>query len=400
MPLTKRSGANIILISGTLAWFFLIQLNISDSFARFPSNPFLDYVDPVLFYVFAGISGIGASLITGKVNNRAFLLTWIFLGVLSTVLLPLFPQTVFKQYLSILLGLSLGLGLPMSMAFLADCSFVEERAQIAGATISLSFGLAIFATLIGEVFFKGMLSNLIIFFALVRSVSFLALVFDKFEVKDAIEKDCPRKPDYNDFFFYIVPWLMFVLVGILAWNLIPPDIAESDAGSIGGMLRFGCIAVFGFLSGFAADRIGRKYPLIIGLIVLGAGFAILGFFEISGLTVIIYLTASGIAWGSFFAIYLTIPGDLSMCGSREKFYALIVFLPLVLLGSVPFYPGLANFTSYSSQFSQVLSLILFFAIIPVYLAKETLPEIKIRERKMKDHVKKVGQIVSEYKKKE
>ena len=155
-----------------------------------------------------------------------------------------------------------------------------------------------------------------------------------------------------------------------------------------------CIAIFGFVSGFFADRFGRKPAIIIGLIVLGVSFAFLGF-TMTDQSVIIYLTTSGVAWGFFFAIYLAIPGDLSTPGSRERFYALINVLPLVLLGSVTFIPGLAEFTAYSSSFSQVLSLVLFLSIIPVLRTGETLPEAKIRERRLKEHVKKVGELVSE-----
>jgi len=147
-------------------------------------------------------------------------------------------------------------------------------------------------------------------------------------------------------------------------------------------------------SGFIADHFGRKLSITIGLILLGVSFEILGF-AISNSTVLIYLTASGVAWGFFFAIYLTIPGDLSICGSREKFYSLIAVLPLILLTSVPFLPGLADLTQYSSSFSHILGLILFISIIPVIGANETLPKGKIRERKMKEYLNQVGKVISE-----
>jgi MFS family permease len=243
-----------------------------------------------------------------------------------------------------------------------------------------------------EIFGLGLEASILLF-AIVRSTSFLALALDKFEVKNRVEEKIKCEPGYKDLFSYIIPWLMFILVGMLAWNLIPQE-SFTSAVEIGQILRFSCIAVFGFVSGFAADRFGRKPSVIVGLIVLGVSFFILGF-GISELNVIIYLTTSGVAWGSFFAMYLTIPGDLSVCGSREKFYASIVVLPIILLGSVPYFPGLADITRYSSAFSQTLSLILFLSIIPVLLAKETLPEIKMRERRLKDHIKKVGKLASE-----
>ena len=386
---SKRFAAAILLTSGTLAWYFLIQFNIGDIFT---------YDASFLFCVFAAVSAIAGSLISRKVGNRMFILSWIALGVLSTALLTLFPkQSVFMPFLGILLGFSLGLGLPRSMAFIADSTFIEERARVSGITISVTFGLAILVMITSRIFDFG-IPTLILVFALVRSTSFLALVLDKFDGKNRGEEESLLpKPEYKDLVFYIIPWLMFIFVSMLAWNLIPQD-QYTSAVTVGQMFRFICIAVFGFISGFIADRFGRKPSIIIGLIVLGVSFAILGQ-AMSELSVIIYLTASGVAWGSFFAMYLTVPGDLSISGSREKFFALITVLPILLIGGVSLIPGLADL-GYSSSFSQILSLILFLSIIPVLRAKETLPDIKMRERRLKDHVEKVGKLVSKSKKKE
>lgn len=367
-------------------------------FESYSSNPFLEYVNAPIFYsstIFSAILGI---LIGGKVEkrngNRTFLFFWITLGVLSTILLILSRQTIFMPFLSILLGFSLGLGLPTSMAFIADYSHVEERARVSGLTIFATFILAISAMITVEILAVE-LPTLILLFAIVRSTSFLALALEKFDVEDRVEEKL-TKPDYQDFIFYIIPWMMFVLVGTLAWSLIPNQF--ESAVSIGRISRFICIAVFGIITGFIADRFGRKPAIIIGLIVFGVSFTILGF-SMTAPTVIIYLTASGVAWGSFFAMYLVIPGDLSDTGSRERFYAFLTILPLILLGSIPYLPGVAELTKYSSAFAHILSLILFLSIIPVLRAKETLPDIKIRERRMKEHLERIGKIVVESKNK-
>ena len=139
--------------------------------------------------------------------------------MLSTVLLILSQQTAFMPFLSVLLGFSLGIGLPTSMAFIADYSYIDERAQISGLTIFATFILAISAMIITEIFAVG-LPTLILLFAIVRSTSFLGLVFNKFDVEDKVEEKL-HKPSSKDFLFYIIPWMMFVLVGTLAWSLIP-----------------------------------------------------------------------------------------------------------------------------------------------------------------------------------
>jgi MFS family permease len=387
--------AVILLNSGTLAWFFLIQYNISAILANSSSNLLWGINDALLFYGFAAISAILSSLIKERICNRIFLLFWISLGIFSTILLPLFSYSIFFPFLTILMGISLGLGLPSSMTFIADCTVVEERARVSGTTIFLTFVMTIFVMMINGIF-EFDLSLLILVIAFVRATSLLALLFDKFDGKNKeIDESGLSELDYKDFIYYVIPWLMFILIAMLAWNMIPHEDYIS-AVSTGQILRFICIAVFSLISGFAADSLGRKQSIIFGLIVFGISFTILGF-SITELNIIVYLTGSGIAWGSFFSIYLAIPGDLSTSGQNKKFYALITVLPLILLGSVPFIPGLSDFTRYSVSYSHIFSFILLLSIIPVYRAKETLPDIKIREKRLKDYMEKVGKLVLESK---
>jgi hypothetical protein len=393
---SRRFAAATLLTSGTLAWFFLVQFNIGDVFVSSQSNPFLVYVNPILFYGIAAISAIVGVQISSRISNRIFLFFWIIFGVLSTALVPVFQQTGLMTFSTILLGLSLGLGLPNSMAFLADSTIVEERARVSGTTIFATFCFAIGAMAAIRVFSLGVAGSVLLF-ALVRSFSLFAFVIDKCDRKNLISQEPRfRRPEYKDFISYVLPWMMFILVGILAWNLISPD-KYASAVSIGTILRYACIAAFGIVSGVVADRFGRKPPIIFGLIILGASFAVLGF-SMSNFTVIIYLMASGVAWGSFLSIYLAIPGDLAISGSREKLYVFIMILPLIIMGVLLYTPVIANFSENTSSFSQVLSLILFLSIIPVLRAKETLPESKIRERKMKKYVEKVGEVIKESKK--
>jgi len=238
-------------------------------------------------------------------------------------------------------------------------------------------------------------------FAAVRAISFLALAFDKLEGQEPVMNEKPHLPStaYREFGFYLFPWVMFCIAAGLAWNLIPQTSEYAEAVSLGSVLRYICIAIFGLVSGVAGDRFGRKQPLIIGLIMLGVSFALLGL-NMNPTSVLIYLTISGVAWGSFFVIFLSVPGDLSVSGSREKFYGLGYILPLAILFGLSSIPGLAIFSGFSaSVFAQILSIILFASIIPVVRAKETLSGQKIGERRMKEHVNKIGKLVQKSKEK-
>ena len=94
------------------------------------------------------------------------------------------------------------------------------------------------------------------------------------------------------------------------------------------------------------------------------------------------------------------PGDLSVLGLREKFYGMGYILPIAIMFSLASVPVTKIFPRGSeASFSQILSLLIFLSIIPVLRAKETLPELKIRERRLKEHIEKVRKVVSESKKK-
>ena len=328
---------------------------------------------------------------------------------MSTITLIFFQGTLLCVISCIFLGLSLGLGLPSSMAFLSDSTTIEERGRVAGLTILEAFVVAFLSLAILEILELGTIS-IIILVTIIRSISFLALIVDKNE--QISEKEKPRFTinDYREFVFYLIPWIMFVVAASIAsnvitayttYNSIPNFESYESVILIGNVFRYAFIAIFGFVSGIVIDRIGRKQSIIIGLIALGIGFGLLGF-EFSETTILLYFMASGIAWGSFLTVFLVIPGDLSIFGSREMFYAFGTIGPLIILFSfsmidTAWLTDLIRNISASSV-SQILSIILFVSIVPVIRAKETLSESKKRKRKMKKHIDSVGKLLQDYKK--
>jgi MFS family permease len=153
------------------------------------------------------------------------------------------------------------------------------------------------------------------------------------------------------------------------------------------------------VTGFAADRFGRKQPLIIGLIIFAASFALIGF-AMTPNSALVYYIATGIGWGALFVVFLTVPGDLSVSSNREKYYALGTILPIVILAGIASIPikDLLSVVAVSPLLI-VLSFILFLSIIPILRAEETLSEGEIRARKMKEYVDKVGKLRKESEKK-
>jgi MFS family permease len=395
---SRKFLAAILLNSGTLAWFFLLIYYLKEFFPAISLNDPLwsSYqIGECLFFGSAIIWAIVNSVIGSRINRRYILGSSILLGTFSTMLAAVVQGTFFAAIISFLLGMSLGLGLPSSMAVVADYTVVEERARVSGTVILGAFILAI-----GTIGVIGLLQleilTAVLLFALVRSTSILALIFDKCNVERSELQEKTRLPSgaYREFFFYLAPWVMFTIAAGLASNLIPPDIDKS----FGEAMRFVFIAVFGFGSGIAADKFGRRKSIMAGTLILGTSFALIGLFGMSQTLVTVYLAISGIAWGLFFVVFLAVPGDLSVLSSREKFYGLGYILPIAILFGLASVPFLYFPPGVEESVTQMLSLFIYLSIIPVWRAKETLPEGKMRERKLRDYTEKVGEIIKESRK--
>jgi len=392
----KKLSASTLLIGGTLAWFFLLWNYLGPIFATFSPN--WVEVGQLSFYVSAVVSAVVGIFVAREADPKKFVWLWITLGVLSTIILALSLGSVFSFFSAVLLGVSFGLGFPTSLAFFAENTVAAERARVAGITILVTFILVVMAIMVPSIVSIGLFGTLLLI-AAVRSASFLSLFLDKsyFE-KEKVKETHHFKPAYRDFAFYLFPWLIFHVAADLALYLIPSTIQFQAAYTFGNALRWPLIAIFGLISGFTADRFGRKQGVVIGIVTLGIGFALLSL--MIPLNVIIYFAFSGVAWGSLLAIYLAIPGDLASFGAREQFYLLAVVVPVILLGIFPLIPELGILTKFGSPFSQILSVLLFLSVILIIQAKETLPESETRSRKMKDYLRKVTKLIQDSKKSE
>ena len=354
-----------------------------------------NFVGNSIVYGFAIFWSIAISFIGSRINRRKLLFTSIVLGVSSTILLAFVEGPLFTSIVSSLMGMSLGLGLPSSMALVANNTVVENRGRTSGIIILGTFIITFASMAIHRILTLDLL-GIILILAVVRSTSLFSLVVDKFAKPLTKVEQKIRLPTatYREFVFYLSPWVMFTIASSLAHSLI------SDAGFesgvyLGESLRYVFIAVFGLAAGFIADRFGRKQPIIFGLATLGIAYLLLGF-NMNEMTANIYYALSGITWGLFFVVFLAVPGDLSTPILREKFYALGYILPLTglfALSAIPF-ENIADILS-PEIIAQIVGVCLFLAMYPVFRAKETLIASKIQERKIKEYVERVGKTIQE-----
>jgi MFS family permease len=381
----KKFTAVATLISGTVAFFFLFPIYQASIFRELTTDNFYVYATQIVFYGSSAVSAVAGSLLSDKINRRKLLWTWITFGVAGTAslfALQSFPGIDFAFFSSIILGISLGFGFPSVAALLADHTFVEERARVSGAVILVTF-VMMFTAYASITFLQLGTVGIILALVILRSTSFVALLLDKCERETGKKRTWRKILKNRNFAYYLFPWIMFTIASNLAWWVIPTAQFDSII-TMGHYIRYACLAVFGFCAGIGADRFGRKQPVIIGLVMLGVSFAFLSI-TISSLTVLAFMVVSGVAWGMLFNAYLAIPGDLALPGSKEKFYLIGTFTPLIIMGltikpdSLPI-----------SGLSSLLSVILFVSIIPILQAKETLPEDKMSSRGLREYLAKVS----------
>jgi len=196
----------------------------------------------------------------------------------------------------------------------------------------------------------------------------------------------------RSFILYLAPWTMFSLVNYLSVN-VGINFFGEDFVSVLTLFSSFLAGVFAVFGGIISDTIGRRRTTILGFVLLGFGYALLGIFPQNTATWYFYALIDGITWGIFYVIFLfTIWGELAGHKSSENYYALgslphllSTYLRLII-GSI-----IAENVSFYAIFS-LTAFFLFLAVIPLMFAPETLPERVIRERELKSYIEKAKRV--------
>lgn len=359
------------LLVNTFSWLFIGQKIVTYLFAEL-SSASLIFPASIIISMF-----IGAAFLS-NVQKTKFFSIWLLFGTVSSLVL-IFPlaSSFIAIFSIILMGISIGLGLPSCLTFFANHIPIEKRGKTGGICLFLAaFSVPLITSVMPD------LATSVAVFALWRG-STLPILF--FIPKNDHHK-IVRKPhsltavlQNKTFILYFIAWLMFSLVDGFETSVLENYIGE---------FRFLMTTVEPIFAGISAvvggilsDWIGRKRVLIFGFVSLGVAYAIASLASELWISWVFYFVVDGTALGILGVLFiLVIWGDLSSVG-QEKYYAFgetPLFLAMIV--SRLFYPY-TEFFHLTSAFS-LAAFFLFIAVIPLIYAPETLPQKKIEQRQL------------------
>ena len=391
----RIATANVMLVANAFVWYLLAFNSLKELLSQQNASG----SDTLLIFgVNTGaiaLSGLLGSFIIDKFKKRRlFLYLWIASGIaISIIPLGLNVTNITDlTIVSLIFGLYFGLGMPATMGYHSSFTNVEGRAKIGGLTfliIGSTFAIA------GLIIFDSLIETCLI----LASVRLIGLVIFHFmRGKEEPYKET-SKVKYTSiianksFILYFIPWCMFTLINFMTIpiqsTIYPTESSYVSYALLTAMENI-VIALVAVVSGFVADRWGRKRLTIIGFIMLGIGYAVIGLFSTNPANLllgsIIFTVADGIAWGIFYVLFLfTLWGDLAQNRNSDKFY---------FLGALPFvssYFMQLVFTPYLKEINvttifSFASVFLFLAVLPLIYAPETLPEKLMKDRDLKSYV--------------
>jgi MFS family permease len=389
---SKSVLASIVLISNALIWY---------SFAFNILTSILNETAIIMWTTHFGaaiLSALAGAVMADKTHKRtAFLVCWMLLGIISSFIRILVnsKSTLDVWAISLLFGVSFGLGLPASMGYFADCTHIENRAKLGGVILCIN-GLGAF--LLGIITVDDIILQALTL-AIWRGCGLIIFLM----IKPARENEEKHRSvsfasilGQKSFILYFIPWIMFSLIAYLGLP-VQLNILEPNLVNLFSIVESALAGIFAIVGGFLSDIVGRKRVAITGFIMLGLGYAMLGIYPENLASWYFYTLVDGIAWGIFYVIFImTIWGDLSFESSSNKYYA-IGGLPYFISNFLRLIIGsyIAETVSAYAIFS-LTAFFLFLAVLPLMYAPETLPEKKIRDRELKHYIEKAKKAKEKY----
>ncbi len=396
----KSTVTNIVLVTNAFVWYYLVIRildNISIKTGMGSSSTMLMWAVHFGGMAFSAIAG--ASLVNRISDRKRFLELWMIFGVISSAISLVLDTSYVPNVmlLSLILGSSLGLGMPSCMGYFTESIRIENRGRVGGVMLLLS-GVGIAA--LGALAPPG---NISLQTSILSAWRIFGLVFLVLFGQNIKKEEKSKTPSYRSvlsqksFFLYLIPWIMFSLITYLAAPIQEDLMGKSTVATL-YIMENAIMGVFAVIGGFLLDAVGRKRIAIVGFVLLGLGYSVLGLGDPSNvLSWYFYSVVDAIAWAMLFVIFVvTIWGDLSYSAHSDKYYAIGV-LPFFISKLLQYTIGsdIARAILPTSLFS-FTAFFLFIAILPLVYAPETLSEKHMRDRELKSYIEKAQRAKEKY----
>ncbi len=375
-----------ILLFNAFTWFYMTSVMIDSVLSDLSVTYAEDIVVWTVYFLSIIGSGLVGSTLSSRISRFNFLYSWMILGVVTSSLFALLNNFMVIHILiiSILLGVSFGLGMPSCLAFFASRTPVENRGRISGM-IFLATNLSVPPFTLVSGMFSLMMSSIIL--AAWRGFGLIVFFL---KPKEKIALETKRNISFisvlqnRPFILYFIAWLMFCFIDRFERPVLVHSFGDFYYLMIGPIIG----SFFALIAGVLSDRIGRKRVILYGFVTLGIAYAAIGIAPDAIVSWYFFITIESIAAGVLWVTFVLILwGDLSQNGTREKYYAIgesPYFLTFVIqFLSVPYVTLIPAYAVFS-----LASFFLFVAVLPLVYAPETLPEKKIELRRIRKYLEK------------
>ena len=309
-----------IVVVNVLSWYFPLYIFFESALGEFQNGlTLLLLAFGVQFAAAIGFGILGTALAKRFPSTNAFLSFWMFVGIISSAFMVTLETFNMANILlvSFLLGLALGLGLPSSFEYFGDQSTVENRGLLAGIIFLASM---LFTFLIGLLLSFSTLFVGALILAAWRGIGLFLFLLAR--PKHDNRKENLTEVSYRavlldrSFLLYLLPWAMFCLINFIELP-VENNLFGEDFAAFVPIAEFGIGGLVALLGGWFADSVGRKRIIIVGFIMLGIGYAVLGLFHWFTPSWYLYIIINGIAWGIFLPMfYLVVWSELAGTASR------------------------------------------------------------------------------------
>ncbi len=197
--ISKESLKAFTLLLNAFVWFFMASIIIIPTILN-GSN--IDPIEKILvwtgYYLAIIVSSLVGSVISSKISRFTLIYSWIILGVVISPVPLLFNNFTILNLLTIciLLGASLGFGMPSCLAYFAESTTIDNRGKTSGITFLVTNLLGAFIAVSFGVF--ELSTNLLIIFFMVWRATALIIIFLKGDKK--IVSENKKNPSFSLYF--------------------------------------------------------------------------------------------------------------------------------------------------------------------------------------------------------